>query len=362
MGKIKMKRLVKKLPLIVYIGVFAFSSLLIGPSQTASAANGTNFALFVGKNERDTVTRTAIAEAWHNGNEYGDQGWKTLRIFAKSLFGKNKVVIPFNEEDTKQTACRGVGGCADREPVFSITYYCRIPSGNLSLSEPTGARAQYYRVNYGIALKGNGGDDGNAFIGRNTFNAYGGVLRTFKSTVSGNGVRDTEKTHDVTEHNFTPDVHLHGGSNLPGGINNGDKWGIEDRHRKCRPSPSVVGQMDMKNFAKLSTAKKRQFVNNPSNPSGGGGAAGPEDNELTDCDLKLSNPLSWILCPIIDLGANSTDWLFQNAIEPLLSDIPLSVNPENDFFKAWQGFRFIANIILIIGMLGIVYSMARGDR
>jgi hypothetical protein len=101
--------------------------------------------------------------------------------------------------------------------------------------------------------------------------------------------------------------------------------------------------------------------NNP-NPGGPGGGGGGEDNELTDCDLQVSNPLSWILCPVIDLGANGTDWLFQNVIEPLLSDIPLSVNPKDDFFQAWQGFRFIANVILVIGMLGIVYSMARGDR
>lgn len=100
----------------------------------------------------------------------------------------------------------------------------------------------------------------------------------------------------------------------------------------------------------------------PSTDYSDDGAGGDDDNELTDCDLQVSNPLSWILCPVIDLGANGTDWLFQNVIEPLLADIPLSLDPKDSFFQAWQGFRFIANIILVIGMLGIVYSMARGDR
>ena len=87
-----------------------------------------------------------------------------------------------------------------------------------------------------------------------------------------------------------------------------------------------------------------------------------EDEQVADCDTKLLNPLSWILCPVIDIGANGSDFIFQKIVEPLLSDIPLSTRPDHEFFKAWQGFRFIANTILVIGMLGIVYSMARGDK
>lgn len=103
--------------------------------------------------------------------------------------------------------------------------------------------------------------------------------------------------------------------------------------------------------------------NNPEGTTpGSGGGTGPEDEQVADCDTKLLNPLSWIICPVIDIGANGSDYIFQNIVEPLLSDIPLSTDPNNDFFKAWQGFRFIANIILVSGMLGIVYSMARGDK
>lgn len=89
------------------------------------------------------------------------------------------------------------------------------------------------------------------------------------------------------------------------------------------------------------------------------GNVNPDDDTTADCDTKLTNPLSWILCPIVDIGSSASDYVFNSILEPLLSDIPLD---DKSFFKAWQGFRFIANVVLIGGMLGIVYSMARGDR
>lgn len=80
---------------------------------------------------------------------------------------------------------------------------------------------------------------------------------------------------------------------------------------------------------------------------------------LADCDLT-SNPLSWIVCPIIDLGANLTDFMFQNIINPLLSDVPISAERGDPVYKAWQGFRLIANLMLVVSMLMIVYAQTRG--
>lgn len=100
---------------------------------------------------------------------------------------------------------------------------------------------------------------------------------------------------------------------------------------------------------------------NPDRPSDGSGPAS-EDEQVADCDTKLLNPLSWVICPVIDIGANGSDFIFQEIVKPLLSDIPLSTDPDDAFFKTWQGFRFLANLILVGGMLGIVYSMAKGDK
>jgi hypothetical protein len=88
--------------------------------------------------------------------------------------------------------------------------------------------------------------------------------------------------------------------------------------------------------------------------------AGPEGGSITDCDAKFLNPLSWIICPIIDIGADLTDSMFQNVISPLLSDVPISDNREDPVYKAWQGFRLIANIMLVGSMLAIVYAQTRG--
>lgn len=130
---------------------------------------------------------------------------------------------------------------------------------------------------------------------------------------------------------------------------------------KCLPPIYTDYQVKTDNYRK--NKDKWKEIEDAIKEDGAPGAGlAPSDEALSDCDTKLLNPLSWILCPVIDIGANGSDYIFQNIIEPLLSDIPLSTDPNDDFFKAWQGFRFIANIILVGGMLGIVYSMARGDK
>lgn len=81
---------------------------------------------------------------------------------------------------------------------------------------------------------------------------------------------------------------------------------------------------------------------------------------LTDCDLKLLSPISWVMCPLIDLGTNLTDALFQKVITPLLSEVPVSADKANPIYEVWQGFRIIANIMLIGTMLILVYAQTRG--
>ncbi|MBW3568748.1 hypothetical protein KY385_01310, partial [Candidatus Parcubacteria bacterium] len=49
----------------------------------------------------------------------------------------------------------------------------------------------------------------------------------------------------------------------------------------------------------------------------------PGESELANCDIKLLNPMSWIICPIIDIGASLSDTVFQDVVKPLLSDVPV---------------------------------------
>lgn len=95
------------------------------------------------------------------------------------------------------------------------------------------------------------------------------------------------------------------------------------------------------------------------------GDAGDKDGQATDCDALGGGPLGWIMCPLIDLGANISDLIFDQVIKPLLSDIPLTTDNSGNntgFYTAWNSFRFLANIMIIGSMLAIVYAQARGDK
>lgn len=74
------------------------------------------------------------------------------------------------------------------------------------------------------------------------------------------------------------------------------------------------------------------------------------------CDASLANPLSWVLCPIMEIGAKMTDGIFQYLVKPLLQDSPVGIDSSNDFYKVWQSFRVIANILLIGVLLILVLA------
>lgn len=87
-----------------------------------------------------------------------------------------------------------------------------------------------------------------------------------------------------------------------------------------------------------------------------------DGDSQADCDAKLNSILSWILCPVIDMGINTSDYVFKNFIEPFMEDVPISTDPRDGTYKAWQQFRIIANILLIGTLLAIVYAQVKGDR
>jgi len=84
--------------------------------------------------------------------------------------------------------------------------------------------------------------------------------------------------------------------------------------------------------------------------------------ETADCDMTFNSPLSWIACPIIDMGVDMTDGVFRNIIQPMLESVPITANPEEGTYKAWQQFRLIANVLLVGSLLMIVYSQAKGPK
>jgi hypothetical protein len=116
----------------------------------------------------------------------------------------------------------------------------------------------------------------------------------------------------------------------------------------CTPPEDVYG-------------KKEDLVKaaNSGNPSPDGSS---NNADKLDCQVSLANPLTWLMCPIIE-AANTAVLTLDRAITSQLtidtsSDISL-YNQDKDsgkqLFTAWASFRYIAlGILVIVGLVMII--------
>lgn len=81
-----------------------------------------------------------------------------------------------------------------------------------------------------------------------------------------------------------------------------------------------------------------------------------------DACNATGSPMSWIICPIIDMGSKFTDFVFNDIVRPFLEDVPISSKPDDPSYNAWKQFRLIGNIVLIGSLMAVVYAQARGDK
>lgn len=110
---------------------------------------------------------------------------------------------------------------------------------------------------------------------------------------------------------------------------------------------------------KLGEAQRLKNDVNPDDPSvSAGGATG--DDETPACGTGLS--LGWIICGITEAVQSFGDWVFKGYIQPMMEKNPLSTDPKDPFYQSWQGFRFLANLLLIVSLLAVVYSQTRGGN
>jgi hypothetical protein len=93
-------------------------------------------------------------------------------------------------------------------------------------------------------------------------------------------------------------------------------------------------------------------IEDPAFPKDTGGT----DTTLDDsCSVHITNPLSWILCPVIDLlelGVNT----FFTAANAALNFTFTGSSSEKDLFAAWSAIKNIANVLFIISFLIIIIS------
>lgn len=89
-----------------------------------------------------------------------------------------------------------------------------------------------------------------------------------------------------------------------------------------------------------------------------------EGGESTDdANCEGGGALGWIICPISELIANFATDMFEDVIAPMLENVPINTQrngPESGGFQAWQGMRVIANALLIVSLLAVVYAQAKG--
>lgn len=115
--------------------------------------------------------------------------------------------------------------------------------------------------------------------------------------------------------------------------------------------------------------QKASDINAGANNDNGG------DKKQLDCDTQFDNPLTWIICPVIDILAGFVDWVDGIITQQLQVDTdPIfktsgTVNCSNDkaisstsdaYFCAWRTFRNIALGLTAIAGLIVVISQALG--
>lgn len=97
--------------------------------------------------------------------------------------------------------------------------------------------------------------------------------------------------------------------------------------------------------------------------SGADTATANNDRDL-DCDMKATNPLSWIVCPVVDMLVSAitvTDRIITNQMTIETDKIFCDSDDVCEaYYKAWQSFRNIALGLLALIGLTILISQALG--
>ena len=80
---------------------------------------------------------------------------------------------------------------------------------------------------------------------------------------------------------------------------------------------------------------------------------GQEDAKRT-CGTEVTG-IGWMMCPLLTAATGFADTMWK-LFEGLLISQPLSSDPDNHIYQTWSGFRNIANSLLIIAFLVVIYS------
>jgi hypothetical protein len=337
---------------LLYIGAFTLSNIYF-PAQ-AAAASGT-FLLYY---PDDESSKLSIKRAFDKSGSEGieDPARQKTAILANDVsFGlSNPVTLKYSEEDNRSFFVNAGSASSDiqDEQIWTAKYYCSKDSGKSSAAAP-GGTGVYYEVVVAVGLRIN---DGNEFFKKTHGDTYAGAAYIAEVTPAkpgANGQPGTQASTNIIKQ-------------FDGGVEKLNDNIDKITKKECRPTPTAEGGgITVKNYYTGATdaerAAAKPAVDNATDPANGGNGSGPAKDE-DSCDAKGGSPLSWIICPVIDLGSKFTDFVFNDIVRPFLEDVPISSAPDDPSYVAWKQFRLIGNIVLIGALLAVVYAQARGDK
>lgn len=131
---------------------------------------------------------------------------------------------------------------------------------------------------------------------------------------------------------------------------------IEGKYETCESGGQFSGMFDIK-------VKDGKNITKDGSPAGKDAADpdNPANQNEQNPTCESTGWLTWIICPVINGLAEVADGAFEHFIEPMLMTPPVDiVNTGSPVFKVWVAMRNIANILLVIAMIVIVFGQAIG--
>ncbi|MBQ3348738.1 hypothetical protein IJG90_04510 [Candidatus Saccharibacteria bacterium] len=118
-----------------------------------------------------------------------------------------------------------------------------------------------------------------------------------------------------------------------------------------------LGTIDEEEDDSKSLDRDNNVGSNPSTPENESGNASDAEDVCYGSAGTLG--MGWVLCPILSGTSNALNWVYDSIVKDYLEVKPGLVS-NDDVYKNWQLFQNIANIIMVIFLLVVVFSQLTG--
>lgn len=333
---------------LVILSVLAGSLLWFLNTSAAGAAQYTLY--YPDENKKD------LKPIFEDGEKQEEIGDKMLIVAKGGLFGDGynlsfspSINQQMNKKNFSLSSLPGLSGTPfNTDPTFgdddSDEYYAVAPAycqnNTVSLEQPS--TRPYYEIDYVLAYKFS---DWNAVTSGTTYTTYAGITKVVKI----NEGADNETLHLKTKKT---------GPNNIGDNDTNDGYGktlSEALPEQCR-QPFPRGNLGSKtqNYWKLSEEDRKaidEIVESGTGASIDSGTASTGVN----C---AGGPMGWLFCPLVNAMAKTVQ-VAGGLIDDLMQVRFLaSANSASEIEKAWRAILSLANLLLVVAFLFIIFSQA----